>query len=108
MGEGNFILPVKSTLFKKLKKPLGEKVVMHLELDEKEIGLNEDLLTCLQEMPHINEQFMAMPKSHQRYYSHYVNEAKTESTKAKRIARIIESLIRGMSFGEMLKSNFEY
>lgn len=104
MGEGNFILPLKSTLLKKIKKPVGEKVHLQIEYDDREFEMNEDLMTCLEEVPLANDKFLAMPKSHQRYYSNYVNDAKTEATKAKRIAKIIDSMIRNLSFAEMLKS----
>ncbi len=44
-----------------------------------------------------------MPGSHQRYYSNWVEQAKTESTKAKRIAKTVKGLSLGMTFAEILK-----
>lgn len=103
MGDGDFILPVKEELRKKLKKPLGETIVVQLEVDYSAISLDEELLLCLQDVPEAYQKFVAMPLSHQRYYSNHVSNAKTDTTRAKRIANIIESMLRDLSFAEMLK-----
>lgn len=103
MGEGHFILPLKAELLKKIKKPLGETVVLTMEVDHSEKTLDEDLMLCLAEVPEAMKKFKAMPRSHQFYYSNHVSSAKTEVTKAKRIANIIESMLRNLTFAEMLK-----
>lgn len=103
MGEGDFILPIKGDLRKRLKKPIGETVLVKIEVDPNEPTLDEELMLCLQDIPEANQKFQAMPLSHQRYYSNHVSSAKTDATRAKRIANIIESMIRGLSFAEMLK-----
>lgn len=103
MGGGEFILPLRADLMKRIKKPVGEYVQLVLEVDRSERALNEDLLLSLQEAPKANKVFTAMPPSHQYYYSNYVNTAKAEATRAKRIAKIIDSLERGLDFGEMMR-----
>ena len=42
MGDGNFILPLKADLRKKLKKQQGEKVKLALEIETQEFQLSND------------------------------------------------------------------
>jgi hypothetical protein len=103
IGEGNFILPVNQTLRKQLKKTIGEKVSLALSVDDAVFILSEDLLSCLQDEPVAFEQFKKLPPSHQRYFSKWIEEAKTISTKEKRIVSTIEALSKQKNFGEMLR-----
>lgn len=104
MGEGNFILPIKADFRKKLRKGKNDRVFVQLELDTSEYLLNESMMVCLQEEKLAFEYFNTFPNSHKKYYSKWVDGAKTESTKAKRIARIIYALCNKMSFAEMLRN----
>jgi hypothetical protein len=107
VGEGNFILPVNQTLRKQLKKVTGEKVELILSVDNATITLSEDLLSCLQDEPAANEQFKKLAPSHQRYFSKWIEEAKTISTKEKRILLTLEALGNKKTFGEMLREQKE-
>ncbi len=46
-----------------------------------------------------------MPKSYQNYYSKWIESAKTEPTRTKRIALAVSTLAKGMSFPEMIRSS---
>ena len=81
MGDGNFILPVNGAMRKTLNKKSGDKIKVVLQLDQKEIKNNPLLLDCLADEPEALKQFNAMPKSHQKYYSKWIESAKTEPTK---------------------------
>jgi hypothetical protein len=48
--------------------------------------------------------FKALPKSHQNWYGNWVKAAKTEGTRTRRIAHIVDSLMKNMSFPEMMRS----
>jgi hypothetical protein len=103
MGEGDYILPINGTLRKALKKRKGYSLQVEIEEDPEEVKISSDLLECLEEEPKALSIFQSMPKSHQNYYSHWIQSAKTEPTRVQRIARVISSLDRGLKFGEMLR-----
>ena len=103
IGEGNFILPVNQTLRKQLKKTIGEKVSLVLSVDETAFTLSEDLLNCMQGEPAAYDYFKKLAPSHQRYFSKWVEEAKTSFTKEKRILLTLEAMSKQKSFGEMFK-----
>lgn len=106
MGEGDFILPLKLALRKSLKKEKGALVKLELEEDKDfKIEMPEDLHDCLSEQPHLLENFLNQAKSHQNYYIKWINEAKTEPTRIKRLTQTVQAMDRGMDFGEMIRSN---
>ncbi len=108
MGEGNYILPIDAAIRKNIKKTrTGEKVVLQIEEDKAEVKISADLITCLEDDKKAKVFFMEMPKSHQKYYSNWIESAKTDATKAKRIAMAINGFSKRLTYAEMLKSNRE-
>lgn len=105
MGEGDFIIPLKTDLRRKLRKQKGATLQITIEADDRPLPMSEDFLTCLEDEPNALEQFKKLPGSHQRYYSKWIEEAKTEATKAKRIAQAIKGLSARLDFGAMTKLN---
>ncbi len=103
MGEGNFILALKSDIRKKLGKQKDDQVTVWLALDKKVYQLDADLLACLSDEPRADAAFNKMPPSHQKYYSKWVESAKTEQTKSKRIAMAVNALAAGLDYGTMLR-----
>jgi len=104
MGEGSFIMALNATMRKGIGKRQGAMLKVQLDEDKKGYELNKDFLECLRDEPKALNVFEAMPKSYQNYYSKWIESAKTESTKTKRIALAISSLAKFMSFPEMLRS----
>src|SRR5689334_17557383 len=51
MGNGAFIIPLKTQLRKKIIKEKGDKVVLQLEEDTKAYQLDKELVLCLKEEP---------------------------------------------------------
>ncbi|WP_158800485.1 YdeI/OmpD-associated family protein [Pedobacter sp. L105] len=106
MGEGNFIIALKGSLRKQLGKKKGDKLRLELEEDKDfKIAMPADLELCLMEEKHCLQNFLKMPLSHQHYYINWLNTAKTEPTRVKRIVKIIMAMDQQMDFAEMLKSN---
>ena len=105
MGGGNFIIALKSDLRKKLYKGKGAMLRVQLEADDKPYELNEDLLACLQDAPEASANFNQLPFSHRKYFSKWIESAKGETTKAKRIAQTIDAMQYNLTFGEMIKKN---
>lgn len=104
MGEGNFIIPLNAAIRKGIKKNVGATVKLQLAEDKRELEICPELIECLQDEPVARKNFEKLPPSHQRYYSKWILSAKTEETKAKRIAKTIEGLIINRTFGETMKS----
>ena len=103
MGEGDFIMAVNATMRKGIKKKKGEKIIVQLELDKAELKLNSDFLACIKDEPKAKAFFDKLPKSHQNYYSKWIDSAKTDETKAKRIAQAINGFKMGLNYPEMLR-----
>ena len=103
MGEGDFIIPLKADLRRKLRKQKGATLSLHLEADDRPLPMSVDFLACLEDEPNALAYFKTLPGSHQRYYSKWIEEAKTEATKAKRIAQAIRGLSGKLDFGTMTK-----
>lgn len=104
VGEGNFILPLNAALRKKLRKGEGAMLQVKLEVDPKEIKPPADLLQCLADEPKALAHFNKLPKSHQNYYTRWINEAKTEPTRTRRIAKTVMVLSTGGDFGSAVKA----
>jgi len=102
MGEGDFILPLNATMRKGIKKIIGEKISVSLMEDPELPKLSEDLLNCLQDEPLALKNFNSLTASHQRYYSNWIESAKTDATKAKRITQAMKGLALGLAYNEMM------
>ncbi len=104
MGGGDFIMALNATIRKAIGKKKGAVLKVSLEVDKKPLQLNAALLECLADEPLAKKQFDAMPPSHQHYYSKWIESAKTEPTRTKRIAMAVSSLAKKMDFGQMLRN----
>ncbi len=104
MGGGSFIMPVNATMRKAIGKKQGAKVAVQLAVDDKPLPVSADLMECLADEPTAMAFFKTLPKSVQNYFSKWVEGAKTEPTKAKRIAQAVSAMARSMSFSEMLRA----
>lgn len=104
IGKGKFILPVNATIRKATGKIFGDTLTVNAEVDSSAIPINKDLMDCLKDEPVALENFMNYPPSHRNYYSKWIESAKTESTKTKRIVMCVEALLRGWNYAEMLRN----
>lgn len=103
VGEGDFILPLNAQLRKKLGKRKGETLLLQLEEDKSEKIISPDLMECLHDAPEALVNFSKLPRSHQQYYSNWIESAKTPETKAKRIVQALNGLTKGFHYGEMIR-----
>ncbi|HVS95994.1 MAG TPA: YdeI/OmpD-associated family protein [Puia sp.] len=104
MGEGDFIMALKSAVRKTLRKQKGDTLEVQIEEDNKELVAPKDLLECLADEPEAQRHFKSLPKSHQNWYGNWVKAAKTQGTRARRIAQIVDGMVKRMSFQEMLRA----
>jgi len=100
-----FMLPINAKMRKATGKRAGDKIVVELEVDKAKLKLNEDLLACLKDEPIAYEFFKKLPPSHQRYFSKWIDDAKTGHTKEKRIMMSVSALTRKMHFGLMIRES---
>jgi hypothetical protein len=103
MGGGSFIIPINAELRKGIGKRHGAMLKVQLEEDKKPFQFNKDFIACLEDDPSAAKYFYAMPGSHQRYFSKWIDSAKTEPTKVKRIAMAVSALAKKWDYGKMLR-----
>jgi hypothetical protein len=104
VGGGAFILPVNALMRKAIRKNVGATIRVELNVDIEEIKPPKDLILCLKDEPTALEQYNALAKSHQLYFTRWIDSAKMEETKAKRIAQAVTALAAGKDYGSMLRS----
>ena len=104
MGGGDFIMALNAAMRKAIKKQKGATVQVSMEVDTNEIKPPAELIECLQDEPEALGYFKGLTKGHQNYFTNWINSAKTEPTKAKRIAATINALSRQWNFGQMLRA----
>jgi hypothetical protein len=105
VGEGDFIIPIKAPVRRILGKEQGAAVKVVLEADDRQMTLSPDLMKCLKDDPELLEVFKALPKSHQNYYSNWIESAKTMQTKTRRIVMALESFSKRQTFSEMIRES---
>ena len=103
MGEGNFIMAINAAMRKGIGKHKGAKLSVKLEEDDSPITISVDLLDCLADEPKALEFFNQLTPGHRKYFSNWIESAKTEETKARRIAMSVNAMARGLHYGLMIR-----
>jgi hypothetical protein len=103
IGKGDFILPVNAKMRKGIQKEAGEKVILKIEVDTSEFELSADLLACLEDEPKAEVYFNTLTAGHRRYFSNWIESAKTIETKTKRITQALWGLSNDMGYPEMIR-----
>lgn len=107
MKGGGFILTLNSAIRKGIAKGIGAMVVVKITEDKAPFRFNQDFLECLQDEPVALAYFNSLTGSHQRYFSKWIDDAKTVPTRAKRIAMAVNALARKQGYGEMLRRKLD-
>jgi uncharacterized protein DUF1905/bacteriocin resistance YdeI/OmpD-like protein len=103
MGDGNFIMPFNAIMRKGTGKRKGAAIIAQLEEDDSPLKLNEDFRMCLNDEPAALKHFNSLAGSHRNYFSKWIDSAKTEATKTKRIAMAVSALSRNLGYPEMMR-----
>jgi hypothetical protein len=104
MGEGNFIMALKKEICKALHKSKGAMLKVQIEPDDDfKFTVPADLLECLEDEPEATDYFNSIAESHRGYFVKWIDSAKTDATRANRIAATINALARRMDYGMMLR-----
>jgi len=104
MGEGDFIMALNAAMRKAIRKNKGARLKVQLEVDNAKIEPPSDLLECLADEPAAMAYFRELPKSHQNYFGNWVRSAKTDATRAKRIARVVTAMVKKQDYGQMIRA----
>ncbi|PAW95489.1 hypothetical protein CKK33_19070 [Mucilaginibacter sp. MD40] len=104
-GEGDFILALRAEIRKALRKEKGAMLRLRLEHDKDfKLEMPADLQECFEyEQPEALAWFYSLSKSHQGYFFKWINGAKTEQTRANRIAATINAANQRMDYGAMIR-----
>jgi hypothetical protein len=104
MGEGNFIMALKADIRKGIHKNAGAMLSVKLEEDtDYKIEMPADLHECFDFEPEAQDFFYSLAKSHREYFIKWINEAKTNETRAKRIVNTVNAMLRKWRFNQMLR-----
>lgn len=104
MGNGDFIMPLNAAVRKGIKKGQGATVNVCIEVDKTPILPSSELMECLMDEPKALSNFNKLAKSHQNYYIKWIDAAKTETTRAKRIAGTVNALSKNLNYAEMMRA----
>lgn len=105
MGDGRFILPLNAKLRRAIGKEKGDSLLVRLEVDARTLTPSSDFMKCLRDDDRAMAHFKKLSGSHQRYFSKWIEEAKTIETKTKRITMAVIALGQSQGFPEMLRAN---
>lgn len=104
MGEGTFIMAVNADMRRGIHKSKGAMIQVSLEVDhDYKVEIPEDLQECLDDEPEAIAFFNSLPKSHRDYFIKWINGAKTEQTRATRIANMLNAMIKKQPYNIMMR-----
>ena len=105
MGGGIFIMPINAAMRRALSKKQGAMVKVQLLADDSAFVFNKDFMECLSDDPMAKLFFESLPGSHQRYFSKWIDSAKTDETKVKRISLAVNALSKKLGYADMLRAS---
>ncbi|MFD0748599.1 YdeI/OmpD-associated family protein [Mucilaginibacter calamicampi] len=104
MGSGNFILALKADVRKAIRKNAGAVLTVKLEEDKDyKVEVPADLQECFDFEPEALQQFNTLPKSHRDYFIKWIESAKTNETRAKRIINTVNAMLRKWDYNTMIR-----
>jgi hypothetical protein len=104
MGEGNFIMALKAEVRKGIHKNAGAVLQVRLEEDKDfKVEMPADLQECFDFEPEAFDFFNSLAKSHREYFIKWIDGAKTNETRAKRIVNTVNAMLRKWSYNVMIR-----
>jgi len=99
MGMPQHVLIVLKEIREKIGKSFGDEVTVELEEDlaPRHVEVPPDLQQALDTEPAAQSNFDKLSYTHKKEYVRWINDAKQEETRIKRIKQTIELLIQGKS-----------
>ena len=95
-GPGHMLIILKG-IREQIGRTFGDeiKVSVELDVDERVVTVPAELKRAFKENPKAKAAFEKLSYTHQREYVNWINEAKKEETRARRIAKTMEMLVKG-------------
>ncbi|MES2427402.1 MAG: YdeI/OmpD-associated family protein [Bacteroidota bacterium] len=104
MGDGNFIMPLKAEIRKAIHKESGAMVTVQLEEHKDfKVEIPADLQDCFDFDPEALSQFKSLAMSHRNYFIKWIDSAKTDETRAKRIINTVNAMLRKWDYNVMIR-----
>jgi len=104
MGEGNFIMALKAEVRKGIRKNAGAILQVKLEEDtDYKVEMPGELQECFDFEPEAFEFFNSLAKSHREYFIKWIDGAKTNETRAKRIVNTVNAMLRKWPYNVMMR-----
>ena len=104
MGEGSFIMALKAEVRKGIHKSKGAMLQVKIEEDlDYKIEVPDDLQECFDFEPEALELFNSLAKSHRDYFIKWIESAKTNETRAKRIINTVNAMLHKWDYGTMIR-----
>lgn len=98
IGNGHVGLAVRADIRKKIKKQAGDIVHITIYEDKTSLTIPQELLLCLEYEDGVLEKFEIYTEGQKKAFINRINSAKTEQTRADRIAKTISMIQKGEKF----------
>jgi hypothetical protein len=93
MKDGRMFFPIKGEIRKKIKKEAGDQVKVVLFRDNEALHIPGELLECLRDEPKAHKVFHQLSESMKKQYIDWIYQSKKDTTRAERIASLINKLL---------------
>jgi len=104
MGGGSFIMALKAEVRKGIHKNAGAMLQVRLEEDvDYKVEVPDDLKECFDFEPEAWIFFNSLPKSHSDYFIKWIEGAKTNETRNKRIVNTVNAMLRKWTYNVMIR-----
>jgi hypothetical protein len=104
MGDGKFIMPIKAEIRKSIRKEAGAVVAAKLEEHKDfKVEVPADLQECFEFDPEALTQFNSLAMSHRNYFIKWIESARTDETRAKRIINTVNAMLRKWDYNMMIR-----
>ncbi|EHQ28203.1 protein of unknown function DUF1905 [Mucilaginibacter paludis DSM 18603] len=105
MGDGNFIMALKADIRKAIHKKEGAMLHVQIEADhDYKVEIPDDLMECFEDDTEAFDFFNSLVRSHRDYFIKWIESAKTDATRVKRIVNTVNAMNRKMSYSEMIRA----
>ena len=105
MGDGNFIMALNADMRKGMGKRHGAMVQVRLELDaDFKIEVPPDLQECFEAEPAASNFFYSLTQGHREYFVKWIDSAKTQPTRDKRIVLTVNAMLNQWDYGTMIRA----
>ena len=105
VGNGKFLMALNGEIRKGIGKRKGAMVEVKMEADHRRWELPAYINECLEDEPAARDFFQSLPEGHRRYFARWIESAKTQTTKTKRLALMVTALAKKMGYSEMIRAN---